>query len=66
MSKWMEKLIAKHTCTFCDKKINKKEIYTVNLDTADGSHTMNACEPCAMEFDEVLKQIEEARYDSTI
>jgi len=59
MSKWMEKLIKKHTCNMCSAKIDKKEIYTVNLDTLDGPHSMTLCEKCAMEFDDMLKDLEE-------
>jgi len=43
----------------CSAKIDKKEIYTVNLDTLDGPHSMTLCEKCAMEFDDMLKDLEE-------
>jgi len=59
MSKWMGKLINKHTCHFCEKKLDKKEIYTINMDTLEGPHKVSSCEKCAMEFDQVLKQIQE-------
>jgi RNase P subunit RPR2 len=65
MGKWMDKLIKKHTCKFCDKKLNSKEIYRVNMDTLEGPHTMTLCEPCAMDLDSFLKEVEEARNDLT-
>lgn len=66
MSEWMKRLIGKHTCHFCDKKLDKKEIYTINMETAEGPHTISSCEKCAMEFDEVLKQIEGVHNDKRI
>ena len=63
MSKWIKKLIEKHTCVFCEKKLDKKDIYTINMDTLDGPHSVTSCEKCAMEFDEVLKQIEGVHND---
>lgn len=59
MSEWIKKLIEKHTCVFCEKKLDKKDIYTINMDTLDGPHSVTSCEKCAMEFDEVLKGVEE-------
>jgi len=59
MSEWIKKLIEKHTCVFCEKKLDKKDIYTINMDTLEGPHTVTSCEKCAMEFDEVLKGVEE-------
>ena len=58
MSEWMDRLIKKHTCGFCDKKLNKKEIYTINMDTGEGPHKMTSCETCAMEFNDVLVELE--------
>ena len=62
MSEWMRKLIQKHTCMNCEKKLNRKEIYSVHMDTAEGPHTVTMCEPCAMEFDAFLKKVEDARH----
>ena len=61
MGKWMDRLIYNHTCKFCDKKLNKKEIYTVNIDTVEGPHTFILCEICADDFNEMLKAVEEGR-----
>ena len=61
MSKWMGKLINKHTCHFCQKHVDKKSVYSITMDTADGAHTVSSCEECATSFDDMLKQIEEAR-----
>jgi len=66
MSEWMKKLIAKHTCVFCEKKLDKKNIYTINMDTLEGPHTVTSCEKCAMEFDQVLKGVEEVINDKGI
>ena len=66
MSKFMEKLISNHTCHFCAKRVNKSEIYSINMDTLDGPHTVKACKNCAEEFDEVLKQIEELKFGKGI
>jgi RNase P subunit RPR2 len=63
MSQWFSKLIKKHTCHFCDKKLDKKDIYTINMDTLEGPHTISSCEKCAMEFDQVLKAIQEVHND---
>ena len=65
MSEWMKKLINKHTCKFCDKKLDKKDIYTVHMDTLEGPHSITLCEPCAMDFDKVLKEIEDIHNDFT-
>lgn len=64
MSEWMSRLIAKHTCFICEKKLNKKEIYTVTMDTLEGPHSVTMCEEHAMEFDSILKDIEEVRKDA--
>lgn len=61
----MEKLIAKHTCNMCDKRINKKEIYTVHVDTLDGPLTLTICQACATDFDQALKEIEDIQNDVT-
>jgi len=59
MSKWLSKLIEKHTCHFCGKKLDKKNIYTINMDTLEGPHTVVSCQPCADDFDDILKAIED-------
>jgi hypothetical protein len=61
MSEWFKRLIDKNTdtCIFCEKKVDKKTVYTITMDTADGAHIVKSCEPCAKEFDEVLKELEE-------
>ena len=63
MSEWFKRLIAKHTfeCVGCKKKVDKQEAYTIQMDTADGPHEVKMCQGCAMEFDEVLKEIEEIK-----
>jgi hypothetical protein len=34
------------------------------MDTAEGAHTVSSCKECADQFDDMLKQIEEARNDN--
>ena len=67
MSEWFKKLVQKNaeTCVFCEKPVDKKTVYSITMDTADGAHTIKACEPCALNFDKLLKDIEEARNDFT-
>jgi len=61
MSEWMNRLIKKHTCKFCNEKMNKKEIYTVHMDTADGAHTIELCQKCAEGVDSFLASVESLR-----
>lgn len=67
MSEWFKRLVHKNTetCIFCEKPVDKKTVYTITIDTADGAHTVKSCEPCALDFDKLLKDIEEARNDIT-
>ena len=59
MSEWFKRLIVKHTCHFCDKKLDKKEIYSITMDTLEGAHTVSSCEACANDFNDILKAIED-------
>lgn len=61
MSKWMDKLIKKNTveCFFCNELTDKKKVYTITMDTAEGRHNVTACKKCADSFDTILKQIED-------
>ena len=61
MSEWFKRLTQKNTftCVFCEKPVDKKEVYTITMDTAQGAHNVKSCEKCAMEFNEVLKDLEE-------
>lgn len=61
---WIGNLIKKHTCTMCYNTIDKKDINTVTLNTAEGKHKMTVCQPCANELDEVLAAIEEAKNEA--
>lgn len=65
MSEWFKKLISKNTdtCVFCKKPVDKKTVYTITMDTAQGTHQVKSCETCAKEFDEILKDLEEAIND---
>jgi RNase P subunit RPR2 len=61
MSAWLKGLMEKKTieCVFCDIELVKKESYSITMDTADGAHTVKSCEKCALEFDKILKEVEE-------
>lgn len=59
MSKWMSKLIAKHTCFSCKKEVDKKAAFVVKLDTSEGLVELKACEDCAKDLNEALKVIED-------
>lgn len=66
MSEWMKRLIGKHTveCFYCNEKVDKKLAFNVKLNTAEGLLTLKACEKCATDVNDVLKDIEEARRDA--
>jgi RNase P subunit RPR2 len=61
MSEWMGRLIKKHTCMNCEVTLNKDEIYSVHMETAEGPHTVQMCETCAMEFNDILEALEKVR-----
>jgi|SaaInl6LU_22_DNA_1037377.scaffolds.fasta_scaffold13115_4 hypothetical protein len=60
MSEWIKKLVGMHTCFNCEKLMNKKEIYSVDIDTAEGPLNFKMCQTCADDFDDMLKELEEA------
>lgn len=68
MSEWIKKLIGVHTCFNCKKYVDKKDIYSVDLDTLDGVLHLKLCPTCANEFDDMMKDLEEviAQRDNTI
>jgi hypothetical protein len=59
MSEWIKKLIGIHTCFNCESTVNKKDIYSVDIDTADGPLHLKLCQNCADDFDNMLKDLEE-------
>ena len=48
-------------CFFCNESVQKKEAFTVNIDTSEGPLVLKTCKACAKEFDQVLEQIEEVK-----
>jgi len=60
MSTWIKKLMGMHTCFHCEKLISKKEIYSVDVDTQEGPLNLKLCQDCAGDFDDMLKELEEA------
>lgn len=55
----MRRLIGQHTCYFCGYHVNKKEVYSVDVDTQDGPLNLKTCEECAVHVNEMLKELEE-------
>lgn len=64
MSEWMKRLISSRTveCFYCEKTVDKKAAFNVKLNTAEGLHTLKACQECADDVNEVLKAIEEVKH----
>jgi len=60
----MKKLIGSRTveCFYCKKRVDKKVAFNVKLNTAEGLHTLKACQQCADDVNDVLKAIEEVKY----
>lgn len=60
----MKKLISTRTveCFYCKKRVDKKTAFNVKLNTAEGLHTLKACQQCADDVNDVLKAIEEVKY----
>ena len=48
-------------CFNCGDKTIEKEAYTIKLNTLEGAHEVKMCEPCALQFDELMKEIEEVK-----
>lgn len=63
MSEWMSRFIKKHTCFYCEKTVDKKDIFNVKLETAEGPLELKACKDCANNLNEVLKELEDIRND---
>jgi hypothetical protein len=61
MGEWIDKVIKKHTCFYCGAKIDKKDIFTVKLDTGEGPHNLSVCKPCAETLNDILKQVEDTK-----
>jgi len=61
MSEWFKRLIKKHTCFYCGNTVDKANLYTVELNTAEGPHKLTACKQCGKDLDETLKTIEEIK-----
>mgnify|MGYP001574293079 FL=1 len=59
MSEWINRLVGMHKCWHCQTLMNKKEIYSVDVDTQDGPLNFKMCKTCAEEFDDMLKDLEE-------
>ena len=61
MSEWMKRFIKKHTCFYCGNTVDKANLFTVKLNTADGPLELKACKDCGKDLNETLKAIEEVK-----
>ena len=59
MSEWINKLVGMKKCWNCHKLLSKKQIYSVDVDTADGPLNLKMCQKCAEDLDDMLKDLEE-------
>ena len=59
MSEWINKLVGMKKCWNCHQLLNKKQIYSVDVDTADGPLNLKMCQKCAKDVDDMLKDLEE-------
>ncbi len=59
MSEWINKLVGMKKCWNCHSLLNKKQIYSVDVDTADGPLNLKMCQTCAEDLDDMLKDLEE-------
>jgi hypothetical protein len=39
--------------------MNRKDVYSVDVDTLDGPMNFKMCKPCAEDLDDMLKELEE-------
>jgi len=63
---WSIKRVEKTVhCFNCGVDVDPKIAFNVKFNTAEGLHTLKACQACADEVNEVLKAIEEVRNDPT-
>jgi hypothetical protein len=58
MGKWTDALFSKVVCWECNKRIAKKDINTVNVDTQDGKLNLKLCATCVIPFNDMLKDLE--------
>lgn len=59
MGKWADALFSKAICFDCQKRIAKKEVNNVNVDTQDGPLNLKLCDVCVINFNDMLKELEE-------
>lgn len=51
----LEYLLPKKKCFYCQKKVNRKDIYTLQVNSADGPFKVGCCPICALVFDELVE-----------
>ena len=51
-------------CFNCGVDVDPSIAFNVKFNTAEGLHTLQSCQSCADEVNEVLKAIEEVRNDN--
>jgi|TARA_B110000908_G_C10034818_1_gene349079 hypothetical protein len=47
------------TCFQCNVKTTKKTAWTVEMNTAEGKHKINLCEPCGVDFNKLAIELQE-------
>jgi Pyruvate/2-oxoacid:ferredoxin oxidoreductase delta subunit len=62
----IKKAEKKVQCFNCSVDVDPDVAFNVKFNTAEGLHTLKACQACADEVNDVLKAIEEARNDPAI
>ena len=48
--------LLKKKCKSCSKRVNFRDLWSVEMNTADGKHTIKVCSDCA----KVLEELKEA------
>lgn len=46
-------------CFNCGNKFDKSKGWKVRMETAEGPHTVELCEPCGKNFNEIAKDLQE-------
>jgi len=59
-------MFLKLRCFNCNKKLKGElDTFTVSMNTVEGKHKVKMCGSCALQLDEILKEIEDIHNDET-
>lgn len=61
MINWLRSFFLTTECFYCKQTVDKKDVFDIKLDTAEGKHILKACPTCAVDINDVLKAIEEVK-----